>query len=173
MDKNDFYFLGKITKTSGYKGNLMFFFDVDNPDYYKNLKSVFIEINNDLIPFIIDNIQFKNNIAFVKLQDITSYEQALILVNCELYLPLNLLPPLKGNKFYFHEIIGFKAIDKKHGNIGFVEQVIDITNQAILKLNYNGKEVLIPTSDEIILDVDRNKKQIKINAPEGLVDIYL
>jgi len=53
MDKKDFYYLGKITKTLGYSGNLMFFFDVDDIERYKNLDAVFIDLHGELVPFVI------------------------------------------------------------------------------------------------------------------------
>ena len=83
------------------------------------------------------------------------------------------MPPLSGNKFYYHEITGFSIVDENHGNIGQIQQVLEYPNQAVFQVFSNEKEVLIPISNEIIKLVDREKKQIKIKAPEGLIEIYL
>jgi 16S rRNA processing protein RimM len=40
-------------------------------------------------------------------------------------------------------------------------------------VSFNEKEILIPLVDEVILKVDRKKKELHIRAPEGLIDIYL
>ena len=175
MDKNDYYFLGKITKTSGFKGSLMFFFDVDNTSPYQELDAVFIDTDgSDLIPFAIEKITFRhNNTAVVKLADIDSEEEAIALVGSELYLPLAFLPPLAGKKFYFHEIMGFRVVDKNHGDIGNVKDVMDQTGQPIFIIQKGGKEILVPMTDEIIQMVDRKNKVIEIEAPDGLIDIYL
>ena len=42
----------------------------------------------------------------------------------------------------------------------------------LMAIIYNGKEVLIPVSPDIIDEVIRDKKQIKVNLPEGLLEIY-
>ena len=174
MEKKDFYFLGKITKTSGYQGNLMFFFDVDDIRVYQNLEAVIIELDEELIPFAIESIAFKNNQpAFVSIVDIHSEKEATPLVGCDLYLPLKFLPPLKGTKFYYHELTGFSVIDAKMGNIGILESVLDQGPQAIFQIMNNKKEILIPITDEIVKKVDRQKKRILVDAPEGLIDIYL
>jgi len=175
MDKKDFYFLGKVTKTSGYKGSLMFFFDVDDLIRYKDLEAVFIDIHGELIPFVIKDLQFKsgNNTAYVSLEDVTDEEQASALVNCNLYLPVSFLPQLSGNKFYYHEIIGFSIRDKNHGDIGEITAVNDNGPQALFSIDHKGKEILIPVSEDIIKKVDRKKKVIEIEAPEGLIEIYL
>jgi 16S rRNA processing protein RimM len=175
MDKKDYYFLGKITKTSGFKGSLMFFFDVDDTSPYKELDAVFIDAGgSDLIPFAIEKIAFRhNNTALVKLADIESEDEAIALVGSELYLPLAFLPPLEGKKFYYHEIMDFKVVDKKKGDIGNVKDVLDQTGQPIFIIQKGEKEILIPMTDEIIRKVDRKKNVIEIEAPDGLIDIYL
>ncbi len=174
MNRDDFYYLGKIKKTSGYKGNLVFFFDVDDISYYKELEAVFVEINEELIPFAINGLQIKNNkSAFVKLEDIDSEDQAAVLTGQELYLPLSFLPPLSGNKFYYHEVIGFDVVDITNGNIGKIESFIEQTAQALFVIKYNEKEILIPVADNIIKKVDRANRIIEIDTPDGLIDIYL
>ena len=175
MEKKDFYFLGKITKTSGYKGNLMFFFDVDNIANYTDLEAVFVNMHDELIPFAIKNISFKSGkSAIVQLEDITDEESAIALVGQELYLPLSFLPKLEGNRFYYHEVIGFKVFDKNIGELGTVKEILDQSRQAILIIeNSNGKEILIPINDDIIKLVDRKNKLIQVVTPSGLVDIYL
>jgi len=175
MKKKDFYFLGKITKTSGYKGNLVFFFDVDDIDNYTDLEAVFIGMNDELVPFAINNISFKSaKSAIVQLEDITDEESALALIGFELYLPLSYLPKLEGKKFYYHEIIGFKVIDKIAGELGIVKEILDQSSQAILVIRHNSeKEILVPIIDGIIKLVDRKNKVILVITPTGLLDIYL
>ena len=173
MNKNDFFYLGRIVKAYGKKGELNVVLDTDNPENYKDLKSVFLDLKGNLIPYFIENIQIKNNKAIINLKDVLTPEIAEMFVNAEIFLPLDQLPKLTGNKFYYHDIIGYSIIDKTYGSIGKVEKVLDLPQQAILQINYKNKEILIPITDEIIKIVDRNNKQIKIEAPEGLIEIYL
>lgn len=174
MEKKDFYFLGKITKTSGYKGNLVFFFDVDDIERYTGLEAVFINMNDELVPFVIKSISFKSGKnAIVQLEDITDEESALALIGNELYLPLSFLPRLEGNRFYFHEVIGFRVVDKNFGELGTIRQILDQSSQAILVIEQNEKEILVPITDDIIKSVDRKNKVIRVITPPGLIDIYL
>jgi 16S rRNA processing protein RimM len=174
MDKKDFYFLGKITKTSGYLGNLMFFFDVDDIQNYAGLEAVFVNINNEMVPFAIKELRIKgDHSAFVSLEDVTDDEQARALVGYELYLPLSYLPPLTGKKFYYHEVTGFSVVDKIAGNIGIIESVSDQSGQPIFIVSFKDKEILIPATDEIISKIDRKNRTIEVITPEGLLEIYL
>jgi len=174
MDKKDFYYLGKIMKTSGFKGSLMFFFDVDDMAPYRELEAVFVDISGELIPFAIKTINLKgSNTAYVHLEEVNSEEEAIALTGKDLYLPLSFLPPLSGNKFYYHEITGFEVVDKHAGPIGKVEAVMDQGPQDVFIIRLGEKEILLPVTDEIVRDVDREKKILTVNAPEGLLEIYL
>ena len=174
MELKDCFYLGKITKKYSFKGELIISLDTDEPEIYKNLKTVFININGRLIPYFIEKSKSqKKSTLRVKFEDINSEEEALSIINKEVYLPLENLPELKGKKFYYHEIIGYNVVDTNHGNIGLIIKVEDKTSQSIFIIKNNGKEILIPVNDNIIQMINRKNKTIHITAPNGLIDLYL
>jgi 16S rRNA processing protein RimM len=174
MDKDDFFYLGKVLKTYGSKGHLLIFLDVDDPVRYENIKTVFIGIENDRIPYGIEELELRQkNSAKIRFEDVHSAEDAEIFPGRELYLPVSMLPPLKGKKFYYHEVIGFTVFDKKHGNIGTVASILDLPQQLLMQIRHGSKEILIPLVDKVLVKVDRPKKELHINAPEGLIEIYI
>ncbi len=172
MNKENCFYLGKVTKPFGYKGELVLFLDVDEPLDYLDLDSVLIETNNGLIPYFIQSMNIKNNKATV-LFDGVSPEDSQKLIGENLFLPMEMLPKLEGNKFYFHEIVNFSVVDEEKGNIGVIESVLDYPAQAIFQIKFHDKEILIPIIDEVIKKVDRENKTIYIKSPNGLVDLYL
>jgi len=174
VELKDCFYLGKITKKYSFKGELIISLDTDEPEIYKNLKSVFININGRLIPYFIEKSKSQKKATLrVKFEDINSEEEALSIINKEVYLPLENLPELKGKKFYYHEIIGYNVVDTNHGNIGIIIKVEDKTSQSIFIIKNNGKEILIPVNDNIIQMINRKNKTIHITAPNGLIDLYL
>ena len=174
MQKEDCFYLGKIVKKYSFKGELLVKLDTDDPGIYTKMESVFIDKNKNLIPFFIERSSLhKSTLLRVKFEDIDSEEDANKLLKSELYLPLEFLPQLTGNKFYYHEIVGFEAEDLSFGLIGIIKGVNDNTNQAILEIDRNGSEILIPLIDDFIKSVDREQKKIILEVPEGLIDIYL
>lgn len=172
MTKEECYQLGKITKPFGVKGQVVFFLDVDDPEAYAELDSAFVEIKGKLIPYFFEVQNINGNKAIVQFEDLTP-EESLALVGHELYLPLELLPKLTGNQFYFHEIIGFKVVDKEKGEIGTIQSVIEYPAQPLFQIMHGEKEILIPIIDPVIERVDREQKTIFITAPNGLIDLYM
>ncbi len=178
MNIEECFYLGYTSKVHGKQGELIAKLDVDNPDKYNKLESVLVRLNkndNSLIPFFITHTQVLNNgTVKLKIDDINDVVQAELLVGKELFLPLTKLPKLTGNKFYYHEVIGFQVIDALKGSIGEIFNVLEFPQQAVLEIkNAQEKEILIPITDQIIKTVNRAEKTIEIDAPEGLIDIYL
>lgn len=171
---NDQYFyLGLITKPFGYKGELFVYLDTDEPAKYADLRAVFIQEGDEYIPYMIEKIELRGGqTAVVKFLDVDG-EDAKSLLKAELYLPLSELPPLTGNRFYYHEVIGFQVIDKEKGPIGFCKDFIEVSRNPIMQIDHDGVEILVPAVDDIFEMVDREKRELHIVVPEGLIDIYL
>jgi len=174
MKKEDCFFLGRVVKKYSFKGELLIKLDTDEPKLYEHLDALFLQVRRSLIPFIVEKSSLhKSNLLRVQLDDVNSEEDADRLLKSEVYLPLSALPKLEGNKFYYHEIIGFKLIDENFGEVGEIICVNDSTSQHLFVVKHNEKEVLIPMHDEIIKKVDRSKKEIFAKTPNGLIELYL
>ncbi|MDT0689951.1 ribosome maturation factor RimM [Salegentibacter sp. F188] len=174
MTKEECFYLGKIVSKFSFKGEVLIKLDTDEPETYTEMESVFVEYNENLVPFFIEKSALhKSTLLRAKFEDINTEEDAEDIIGCELYLPLTMLPELEDHQFYFHEIIGFKVIDAHHGDIGEIVSVNDNTAQALFEIKKDGKDILIPMNDEFLEKVDKENKTIYLNTPEGLVDIYL
>jgi len=173
MRKEDCYYLGKITRRHGLAGNVILKLDTDQPELYNKLESIFVEINGLLVPFFIEKSSWSKldalNLAFKNSSE-ALVDQSL---NKDVYLPLSSLPKLTGNQFYYHEIIGFEIIDQDGNNCGVIRSVNDQTAQNYFVTNLDGKEVVVPIIKDWILEVDREERIIKMNLPEGLIDVFL
>lgn len=173
MNKEELFELGYNGKPVGNKGEVNLHLDTDQPENYQKMKDLFVDIKGTLVPYSVEHIKINGQKATVKYKDIDNKDVAALLQGSKVFLPLDFLPKLKGTQFYFHEVIGFRVEDKTYGDIGIVDQVIDHSVQAIFSILKDGQEILIPITDEILKKLDRKNKLIQIEAPEGLIDIYL
>ncbi|MEJ8758144.1 ribosome maturation factor RimM [Pontibacter sp. H259] len=165
--------LGFIVKTHGIKGQVVAFFDVDYPEDYEDLESVFLEQQGRLVPFFIDAMEPQQKGRFIiKFEDVTTLEQAEKLRNSALYLPLDELPELEEDQFYFHEVIGYIVVDENHGELGTVKEFYDMPQQQLMAMDYLDQEMLIPVMDEILLRADHEAKKLHVSLPEGLLEVY-
>ncbi|PKV48186.1 16S rRNA processing protein RimM [Aquimarina sp. MAR_2010_214] len=174
MKKEECFYLGKIVSKFSFRGEVLVKLDTDEPESYTKMESVFVNYNNNLVPFFIERCSLhKSDLLRIKFEDVDSEEGADDLMKTELYLPLALLPKLEGTQFYYHEIIGFTIVDSVFGEVGIIKAINDTTAQALFEIDRNGVEILIPMNDEFIDKIDRESKTITVHTPEGLIDLYL
>lgn len=171
--KNEFFYLGTLTKPFGLKGGLCAFFDTDNPENYTHLPAIFLDLEGEKIPYNIENITYRGNNQYIIQFEGMDANEAREFVGVELYLPLSDLPKLSGNRFYFHEVIGFKVVDANKGEIGVCREFLEVSNNPIMVVDHDGVEILIPASQQFVTQVDRDNHILHIQAPEGLIDVYL
>ena len=174
MEKKDCFYLGIVARKHSYKGEVVIVIDSDEPELYANIDAVFIDYNNKLIPFFVEKILLqKGNQLRIKFEDIDSEQDASDILKRATYLPLTLLPKLEGDKFYYHEIIGFKIIDYNYGEVGLITSINDSSAQALFVVNTKGNQILIPLIDEFIDKVNKVDKMIYVKTPEGLIEMNM
>ncbi|CEN35724.1 ribosome maturation factor RimM [Capnocytophaga cynodegmi] len=174
MTLKDCFYVGTIVSKFSFKGEVLVKLDSDDPELYENLESVFIALGNNLVPFFVEKCSLhKSDLLRIKFEDVENESDADTLLKHKLYLPLSFLPKLSGNKFYYHEVIGFTMEDIEYGYVGTITGVNDSTSQALFEVKNNDKEILIPMNDEFLEKVDRENKKIIVKTPEGLIDLYL
>ena len=171
--KEDCFYLGKIVKKHSFKGEVVIKLDTDEPDLYENLESVFVDLGNNLVPFFIEKSSLSRSTMFrVKFEDVDTEQDADAIMKAGIYLPISLLPKLTGNKFYFHEVIGFTVVDKNFGEVGTIAYINDKAAQPLFEIENGDTEIFIPMIDNFIKKVDRENKTIEVETPEGLIDLY-
>ena len=93
------------------------------------------------------------------------------LLKHKIYLPLSALPPLTGNQFYYHEVIGFTVEDTQYGYVGKITAVNDNTFQALFEIEDEaGHQILIPIN--FLEKIDRQNQKLIVSTPEGLIALY-
>ena len=173
MKKEDCYFLGKITRRHGLQGNVFLKLDTDQPEMYNKLDSIFIEINGLLVPFFVaKQSRSKGDTLIISYKNST---EALVdqTIGRDVFMPLSTLPKLSGNKFYYHEVIGFEIREEDGKTCGNIVSINDQTAQHYFILDLAGKEIIIPIIKDWILELNREEKYLKMQLPEGLMDVFL
>ena len=174
MNKNDGFILGRITKPFRYSGELILWMDVDSPVPYKGIKLIWLEMRKQLVPYSILKLKPHKDRFVVQLEGVNTEDAARGLCGKNIYLPIEQLPELKENKFYFHEVPGWTVIDLASGTeLGTIKRVLDHGPYPMLEVEQEGVELILPLPDNFKIEVDRVKERIKVEVPEGLVEVFL
>jgi 16S rRNA processing protein RimM len=171
MDLKSAYKFGYILKPHGLKGQVSVALDPEAPEDLKEMETIFIEKNNQLIPYLREEISITGTKAYLKLEDIDTPEQAKEISKSALYLPKTSRPKSGRGEFYDDEVIGFEVKDEVEGALGSVTEITIAGPNRLLTLIYKGKEVLIPINSPFIKSINKTKKTILVELPDGFLEI--
>jgi 16S rRNA processing protein RimM len=171
MQISDCYKVGFILKPHGLKGQVTISIDADFPSDAKQVDTIFIEINNVLVPYFIQAFSAKGDKAFVKFEDVESVETALAISKKTLYLPKSSRAKSGRGEFYDDEIVGFEVEDEAIGPLGIVREVTNAGLNKLLVLDFKEREILIPVNSPFIKSINKSKKKISLELPDGYLEI--
>jgi len=172
IKEEEVYRIGKLGKPHGVRGEVSFMF---NDDVFDRVDAEYLVLRIDgiLVPFYIEDCRFRSGgTALVKFCGTDTQEQARRLTNCEVFFPRRLSDSGESG-MTMAEISGFTLTDVRGGKtIGRIASVDDSTANILFEVDSpDGRRLLIPAAGEFIKEIDSEKKQIKVELPDGLLDL--
>jgi 16S rRNA processing protein RimM len=167
--------VGYIQKPHGLKGELILVFDQEMEDTFEDIEYLFVEVDGGLVPFFIEDegLRFKTDkSAICRLGFIDSLTRARELLGCKVFVPEYEIIGSEDPEVASY-LIGMKAFDEKFGEIGVISRVDDFSGNFVITVVHPRAEIMIPFSDEVIQSIDEVKREIFLNCPNGLIEIYL
>lgn len=163
--------IGWILKPHGLKGEVTVLLEGDSPDDFTSIESVFVEQNQRLVPYFIQEISAQGKKAFIKFEDIDNADEAGKISKQSLYLPKSLRRKAGRGEFYDDEIIDFEVHDEEKGFLGKIHEVMQAGPNRLLVIRWNNKEVLIPVNSPFITSINKSKMKISVSLPDGFLEI--
>jgi 16S rRNA processing protein RimM len=173
MITKDLIEAGKIISAHKLKGELKILTTVEFSIKWKTIKSLFIGNSiNDAMPYFLEECkEVETDVALVKLEDILTIEMAKKLQGQKVFLAKKHLKSNAPNEL--SSLVGFQLIDAKLIQNTFLKGIVEMPHQLLFEFIYNDKEILLPANESIIIKIDAKKKQIHLNIPDGLLEVYL
>ncbi len=168
----NYYHIGKIVATHGLTGEVVLQHALGKKTDLKGLETVFIEDKKDsFLPYFVENTGAKNEQeVYIKLEGFQTKEIARRLNQKDIWILKQDFDKFAAKSSPI-SLLGYMMINKGQ-EIGEVLEVIEQPMQVLCKIHYNGNEALIPIHSESLQKIDKKKRQVFVDLPEGLLDIY-
>ena len=169
--KNDIL-LGRITKVSGYEGAVAVKLEKTFVENIPQMESVFLEIEGRPVPFFISGLEYSGaDILKLSFEGYNSVEKISEFTGCSIFLT-NETTVGKNIKTDNQILIGYKVFIKEDRLLGPISDVISNNGQWLLNvISLNKKNILIPFHEDFIISIDKKKKIVVMDIPEGLLEI--
>jgi len=170
---NEYFKIGKLVAASGLKGELILKHSLGKKTSLKGLNAIFIEDKKDsFLPWFIQTTRIKNDEEiYLKLETVDVRETAVKLAQKEVWLTE---PDFKKYtaKSAPANLLGYTIINDAKP-LGEILEVIEQPHQILCRIEINNKEVLIPLNESFLQKINHSKKQVMVELPDGLLEIYL
>ena len=168
IKQEEVYRIGRLGKAHGIKGEVSLQFDDDVFDRV-DAEYLVLDVDGILVPFFMEEYRFRSDsVALVKFCDVDTQQRASELTGCDVYFPRALADEDEDNVSYAM-LVGFDIIDAGTGSkVGTIAAIDDATVNLLFELE-DGR--LIPASDDLISDIDMKQGEIRMNIPEGLLEL--
>ncbi len=165
---------GKILKTHGHKGHLLIAAEASYERELLSQSCFFLEVFEEKVPFFITLMeQAAPGTAIVRFEEAGTPEEARRLTGSAIFIPKKALTTATRSAMSLSDLSGYSVHDKVFGPAGVIESILEMPQQKIMKIRLGTREILIPLVRDILLRKDRKKKILYINAPDGLIEMYL
>lgn len=165
--------VGSIVGTYGTEGEIVLKHNLGKKSTFPGVESFFIEVSRgSYIPYFPLQIRSKNNEeVIIRLDAVASKEVAQLLLKKQVWLPESQVTKLAAKNAPI-SLLGYAVLNDKKP-LGVVEEVIEQPQQILLRIEIDKKEVLIPLNESTLEKINHPGKQVLVNLPDGLLDIYL
>ncbi|MCK5314858.1 MAG: 16S rRNA processing protein RimM [Anaerolineales bacterium] len=163
-----FLVIGRLRRPFGLQGEMLMEVLTDFPERLQVGMTVYV--GDHYLPVKIIGIRGHMKALLVSLDEYNDREKAGELRNQVVTIPRSSIPPLPDGEFYHHQVIGLHVIDETNRPLGQVTDILETgANDVLIVHAENGRELLIPVIDAVVLDIDLKSSTIKIHPLPGLI----
>ena len=169
-DWDDMVLVGTVARPHGIRGQVIVNPETDFIDDRFRVGAT-LWIQGHMSPLTVTSFRVQGGRPVVGFDGFERIEDVERLAGHELRVPEDTLQPLEPGRYYHHQLVGCGVETASGESVGVVERVEGGIGGSRLVINGARGEVLIPLVTEICVDIDVAAKRIRINPPDGLLDL--
>lgn len=163
--------IGKIQGTHGIKGQLRVIPYAGDASSISKLEHVLVKAPNGAMEsFPVLSAKGHGRKVILGLKPFDNINQVLHLVGRELYAERTELPELESDEYYWTDLIGLQVVTDAGEALGELVEIIETGSNDVYVVQREGREVLIPALEDVIVSVDLGNNLMTVVLPEGLLE---
>lgn len=163
--------VGVISNTHGIRGEVKVYPTTDNVRRFDDLKEVILDTGKEQLILHVTSVKYFKNMVILKFKEFDNINDIIPYKGMNLLVTRENAIPLEEGEYYIADIIGSKVITDEDKILGTLTDVLQTgANDVYVVKTKDGKEVLLPSIEECILDRDIENKIVKVHIMKGLLD---
>ncbi len=165
--------VGVIITTHGLKGEVKVYPTTEDVKRYDDLDKVYIDNGRSKECLRVERVRYFKNLVIVKFRELDRIEDVERLIKKDLFVSREDAIPLGENEFFVCDLIGLKCVTDEGRELGEVVDVMETGANNVYIVSSKDdpkKEILLPVTDEVILETSLEKGTITVHMLPGLED---
>lgn len=164
--------IGKIQATQGIRGQLRVIPFAGDASSISKLENVMIKSPTGAMEqFPVVSAKAHGKRVILTLKPFDNINQVLHLVGREIYADRGALPELPSDEYYWSDLLGLQVVTEEGEALGELVDIIETGSNDVYVVKLDGREVLIPALEDVVLSVDLDASRMTVSLPEGLLDL--
>jgi 16S rRNA processing protein RimM len=160
--------VGFLRRAHGVRGEIIMDLHTDFPERLQRGRKLFV--GEEHKPMTLSGSRPHAKGMLVKFLGIETPEDAGQLRNQWVYVRATDVPSLPEGKIYQHELFGFKVVAENEKLLGELVEIIETgANNVYVVRDETGKEILLPAIPEVVLELDTERRLMRVHLLEGLI----
>ena len=159
--------IGRVAKPWGIRGEVKVEIMTDFPDRFSLLRKVYL--GPKAVPFALKGFRLHKGAALLKLEgchDRTTVEK---LRGQWVQIPFEEAVSLEQDEYYEYQIVGLAVWTAGGEYLGTVDEVISTGANDVYVVRGEGREVLIPAIEDVVLEINLAQGRMVVELMEGLI----
>ena len=162
--------VGQIVNTFGIKGQVKVVPFTDDIKRFDELKQIYIQKNNSLEPFEIEEVKYHKNMVLLKLKGIDTIEQAEKLRNYYIKIDRKDAKKLPEGTYFIVDLIGLEVYTDENKLLGILDDIYNTGSSDIYVVKDElGKQILLPAIKDVVKTIDLENRKIIVHIIKGLI----
>ena len=165
--------IARIVKARGIRGEVACTIETDVPGRFEQLEEVTAVLPSGARLWLaIESFWLFKGRVIMKFGGYDTMSAAETLAGGLLVVPESEVPPLEGNEFYEHQVVGSEVVDLSGSWLGIVARLLRTGGTDVLVVDRrDGREFLIPFTDAICVEVNVAARRVTVDPPQGLLEL--
>ena len=161
--------VGVISTTHGIKGEVKVFPTTDDPNRFKELKQIYLDTGKEYLPLEIEGVKFFKQLVILKFKGIDNINDIEKYRGKDLLITRENAVKLEKDEYFIFDLIDSEVFTDEGEKLGFLSEILTTAaNDVYIVKTPEGKELLLPSIKECILDIDVENKKIIVHLMNGL-----
>jgi 16S rRNA processing protein RimM len=170
--------VGRVLRPHGLRGEVRVEIHTDAPERFASYERLYLApvapggsalMSGEPVPRALQGHRFHQGKVLLKLEGVDDRNQAEELRDQWVWISIEDAVPLEEGEVYLHQMLHLRVVTAEGEPLGEIAEIIETGANFVYVVHGARGEILVPDTEEVVLEVDTEARQMTVHLIDGLV----